>query len=268
MADTPLVERARLADGVVYELAWTPEIEARMPRPAPPPPPPPGPIPFAVGERTTYEVGWVGGPLGVAAGRATIAVEASASGAYRFVARAESADWVAQFFEARDEYATTADAALLPIEHRRDQRQGRREVTRTFVFDHESRVVRISRPGAPVEEAVVLSIPPGTRDALTAFFYVRTLALVPGQAVTLPLNDGGRNMTLHLRAIGIERITSRGASVEALRVEPRIIQRVARRAPVQLTVWLSRDGQQLPLAAEVHAGFGRLRLELTQRTGE
>jgi hypothetical protein len=128
--------------------------------------------------------------------------------------------------------------------------------------------VRISRPGAPEADAVVLSIPPGTRDALTAFFYVRTLALVPGQAVTLPLNDGGRNMTLHLRAIGIERITSRGASVEALRVEPRIIQRVARRAPVQLTVWLSRDGQQLPLAAEVHAGFGRLRLELTQRTGE
>jgi Protein of unknown function (DUF3108) len=262
LAETPLVERARLPDGVIYELVWTPEIEAHLPRPAPPPPPPPGQPTFTVGERATYEVGWLGGPLGVAAGQATIEVQpGSGAASYTFVARAATADWVRQFFEARDEFITTATRELLPIEHRRDQRQGRRHVRRTYAFDPAARTVRIGTPG---QRGVVLSIPPGTRDAVSAFYYVRTLALAPGEVVRFPVSDGGRNLTIELTATRIETIRTGGGVVDALRVEPRIVQRVSRRTPVQIVVWLGRDGRQLPLAAEVSAGFGRLRLELVE----
>ncbi|HET6316779.1 MAG TPA: hypothetical protein VFG86_09990, partial [Chloroflexota bacterium] len=67
LADTPLVERARFADAVIYELTWSPEVEAHLVLPAPPPPPPPGPVPFAVGERSIYDVKWVGGAMGMSA---------------------------------------------------------------------------------------------------------------------------------------------------------------------------------------------------------
>ena len=43
---SPLQERARFADGVIYELVWTPETEAALPRVNSPPPPSPGPIPL------------------------------------------------------------------------------------------------------------------------------------------------------------------------------------------------------------------------------
>ena len=61
----PLVERARFArrDGgrrarVIYELAWSEEVEARLGEPATPVPPPPGAVPFAPGERLVYRVTW------------------------------------------------------------------------------------------------------------------------------------------------------------------------------------------------------------------
>jgi hypothetical protein len=43
-------------------------------------------------------------------------------------------------------------------------------------------------------------------------------------------------------------------------------QRVARRAAPDITVWLSQDARRLPLAAEVSAGFGAVRLELQSHT--
>jgi hypothetical protein len=38
--------------------------------------------------------------------------------------------------------------------------------------------------------------------------------------------------------------------------------RVQRRQPVTATIWISADGRRVPLAADVEAGFGRVRLKL------
>ena len=114
VAGTSLVARARFGEGVIYELVWSPEIEARLAPAAPAPPPPPGPPPFAPPERLQYTVKWIGGPLDLAAGHVTLEVAKGASGdaPYRFVATAETAPWMARFFDARDRFET--DAGLGP----------------------------------------------------------------------------------------------------------------------------------------------------------
>jgi hypothetical protein len=260
LADSPLVERVRFPEGVIYELVWTPEREARLPRPAPPPPPSPGPPPFAVGESATYDVRWVGGALGMSAGRAVLEVRPADDGeGYRFVARGETANWVRQFFDARNEYATIASPDLLPLEHTREERQGHKNLRRVFTFDHVARVVKVTSAG---DGGVTFAVPPGTRDALTALYYARSVPLAAGEIVKIPLNDGGRNLILELRAAADETIVFEGRNVPAIRLEPRIVQRVARRRPLELTVWLSRDGRRVPLRADVSAGFGRVQLEL------
>jgi hypothetical protein len=263
LGDTPLVERARFGDAVIYELTWSPEVESRLVLPAPPAPPPPGPVPFAVGERLTYDVRWVGGPMDLPAGQAVVGVEAgpSAEQPFRFVATAETAAWVSRFFEAKDRFETLAGADLLPTVHRRDLLEGRRALTREAVFDRASGVVRIGAPGDP--GAMSFRLSPGTRDVLTAFFYLRTLPLHPGDAVVVPVTDGGRAYTVAVRAVGPERVVIGGRSVNALRVEPSVSERVPRRAPVEVVVWLTPDAVHRVLAADVAAGFGRVRLELT-----
>jgi Protein of unknown function (DUF3108) len=263
LGDTPLVERARFADAVIYELTWSPEVESRLVLPAPPAPPPPGPVPFAVGERLTYDVRWVGGPMDLPAGRAVVGVEAgpSADQPFRFVATAETAPWVSRFFEAKDRFETLASADLLPTVHRRDLLEGRRALTREAVFDRGSGVVRIGAPGDP--GAMSFRLSPGTRDILTAFFYLRTLPLHPGDSVVVPVTDGGRAYTVTVRTVGRETVMISGRPVNALRVEPLVSERVPRRAPVDVVVWLTPDALHRVLAADLAAGFGRVRLELT-----
>jgi hypothetical protein len=273
--ESPLVERARFegdcvggtsCPAVIYELVWTPEREAQLPRPAPPPPPPPGRAPFFVGERATYDVRWLGGGLDMSAGRATVTVHAAGERGYELVARAQTAAWVRQFFDAENEYSTIASGDLLPLRHTRHEQQGRRDLTRVFEFDHTDRHVQIVSGAGDAQSTITLAIPPGTRDALTALYYTRSITLGPNQVVRVPLNDGGRNLILELRAAGEEDIRVGDRVRPAIRLEPRVIQRVARRRPLELTVWLSRDAHRVPLRADVSAGFGRVRLDLVEYT--
>ena len=267
---TPLVLRARFGTDHIYELRWTPEIEAALPRPQVPAPPEPGPLPFVAAEAAVYRVGWLGvaSALTVAAGHAVVTAErigagsatageggAPAEAAFRLAVTAETAAWVSRFFEARDRFETWTDQRLLPLVHRQELREGRRQVDRTVTFDH---VRRIATGG----DNVPLPMPEGTRDSLSAFLYVRTLDLPPGARVRLPVIESGRMLSVDLLVVGEEPVTVGGRTVEALRVEPTLTYRTVRRRPLQITLWLSRDVRRVPLAFEVTAGFGSFRGEL------
>jgi Protein of unknown function (DUF3108) len=262
-AGTPLFARARFESTVVYEVVWTPEVEARLAPPAPPPPPPPGRAPFIAPERLEYAVKWIGGPVDLAAGKITLEVEKGRSTdvAYRFIATAETAPWMARFFEARDRFETEAGVDLLPRTHRRSLREGRRSLDRVYRFDALSGVVRIGPPDSP-EPPVPFRIPAATRDALTMLFYVRTQALANGEEITAPVNDGGRNLIVQIKVVRREPVTLEGRRIDAIRLEPTIVERVPRRDPIQSTVWISDDRRKIVVAVDIAAGFGRLRLEL------
>jgi hypothetical protein len=268
-AASPYVERARLSGEVIYELVWTEASEAAIAPVAVPEPPAPGVAPFAAGERAVYEVEWVGGPLDVPAGTITMTVRAPEAGAaagaaWVLEASADTAPWVSRFFEAHDVFTTTADARLKPLVHVRSLHEGRRVLERAFVYDEAAGRVRAGRTpaeaGAP--DALAMPLAPGARDAVTALWYLRALALEPGLAVTVPINEAGRGLTLEIAVGDREVVPTAAGPVEAFRVSPRLVERVPRRRPVGATIWLSADGRRLPVAADVAAGFGRIRLKL------
>ena len=256
---SPLVERARLEDGVIYELRWTPEALAALDEGTAPPPPPPGAPPFTAGEVAVYDVYWDGGPLDIPAGTATMVVVNGHPGAERweFETRAESAEWVSTFFQARDRFTTVTDGELLPLEHTREIREGRRQVDRRYVYDRAANLIQTPQMALPLGA-------PAARDAFAALYYVRTLALAPGAIVTVPLNEAGASLVLQVSVADTETIEQRGQSVRALRLEPRVMRRIERRRPVSITLWLSTDERRIPLRAFVDAGFGRIRLELKE----
>ena len=257
----PLVPRAQFAGATIYELHWTAEVDERFSRLDAVVPPPPGAAPFRAGERATYSVAWDGAGVNVPAGEIAVSVEPPS---YRFVVTATTAPWVARFFEARDRFVTTADARLLPVVHERELNEGSRHVTRAYAYDFSGQVVRTGRTAddARAPGAVALPLLPEARDALAALFYVRTLPLAPGSTVRFPVNEAGRNLVVDLGAVTRETIALAGGPVQAIRLDPRIERRVERRTPVVAVVWLSDDERRVPLAVDVAAGFGRVRMEL------
>jgi hypothetical protein len=256
---SPLVERARLSDGYVYEVVWTPSAIAALDDTAPPPPPPPGHPPFAAGEVAVFDVFWDGGPLDVPAGTATMIVIDGEAGSARweFETRARTADWVSTFFQANDRFITVTDGELLPIEHTREIREGRRNVDRRYKYDRESNLIQTDTMALPLGA-------PAARDAFAALYYVRTLSLTPGTILSVPLNEAGASLVLQVSVAEVEEIEHLGRRVRALRLEPRAMRRIERRRPIAITLWLSDDDRRIPLRALVDAGFGRIRLELKE----
>jgi hypothetical protein len=258
---SPVVERARFNDGTIYELRWSPDIEARLAATSTIEPPPPGAIPFQAGEVARYRVVWGSAGLNLSAGDISISVEPPA---YRFVVTAVTAPWVAKFFEARDVFATQAGADLLPEVHERDQQEGSRHVTRAFIYDHAAGVVRAGRSvaDARADGAVVLPLFPHARDAIAGLFYARTLPLREGEHYRFPVNEAGRNLVVELSVDGRENIRVQGRDVEALRITPRLQRRVEEREQFSAILWLSNEPRRVPLAVDLDAGFGHVRVEL------
>lgn len=262
----PLVERARLreADGrerYVYELAWSPEVEARLGEPAAPVPPPPGTIPFAAGETLVYDVTWDGPAGALEAGQVTFAVEPATDGRHRLAVGARTAPWVARFFEADDRFTTTTDGALRPLLHERRIREGRRALDQRVVYDPAARSAQPQhadgQPSGPP-----LRVWPEARDAISALFFVRTLDLPAGVRVTVPIVEGGQHSTLVLLPGADETLAAGGAPVAVQRVEARIEQRVQRRRMPEITLWIERGGARRLVAADIRAVFGNLRVRL------
>jgi hypothetical protein len=271
--DSPYVERETFGDETVYELVWTEENEAALEAIEAAAPPAPGPAPFRVGEVATYSVQWLTGPLDLAAGTIVLKVVAAepsdagldgAAPAWVFEATAETAAWVSRFFEARDRFRTSTTAELTPLLHQRFLREGRRSVDRVYAYDHAARNVRTGESAAAARDATALALPLAAhaRDSLAALWYLRALPLTAGTTFAMPINEAGRNMTAVMTVGPVDTVDAFGGPQPAYRVEPHVTTRVQRRQAVEATIWMSADWRRVPLAADITAGFGRVRLKL------
>jgi len=281
----PLVRRASVAGSgdasVIYELADEATLLAAVGAPAAASAPAPGVPGFAPGEVSRYDVFWAGAGTTVSAGIVEIHVLAAdgtdarlppwlpaadrARIRYQALVSLETAPWVGRFFEARDTFRTYTDDQFRPIAHLREIREGRRRVDQAAFHDGHGGVVRVVPPAAAtVEAGPGFRAPLDHRDPLAAFLLVRTLDLVPGLQLAIPVNDMGRNLTLQSGPLEPVTIEWRGRQVPALHMRPTLVQRVQRRAPPAIDLWLSADRRRLPLRIDVAAGFGRVRVELIE----
>jgi hypothetical protein len=263
----------------IYELAGE-EVLARVlgPEPAVVPPEPSAPA-FRDGERSTYEVFWDGAGTQVAAGTIVLAVDradqhdpllpvwlsahAREAVAWRVTVSLETAPWFSRFFEAQDRFTTWTTSRLLPLAHRRQIQEGRRRADQSVAFDDEGRAVVVLPPDAESTDAGPrVRVPASVRDPIAAFLLLRSVPLSAGADLKLPVADMGRVLTLETGPLAAETIEWRGQRVETLRLRPVLAQRVPRRAPPVIDVWLAGAYDWRPLRAVVEAGFGRVRLEL------
>ena len=270
---TPLVERVRFGSRTIYELVWTPEIEARLERAdLPAPPAAPAILPFDRGETARYRVFWRGGsPMSLPAADIVFSVSAP-SGAlarsgetFQFEVTAVTAPWVSGFFEVRDRFLSVTRADLLPTMQVQDLREGRRIIDRVASFDPPRHIVRTANGSAEAARTgTELPLSPGARDPLSAFYYARAYPLVAGSTVRIPVNDLGRSLRVELRAGGVETMAAEGRAQSVLRVDGRIEYRLDRRRDMRATLWMTTDTRRIPVRIDVDAPFGSFRAELVE----
>jgi hypothetical protein len=81
--------------------------------------------------------------------------------------------------------------------------------------------------------------------------------------VAVPVNDAGRNVTVRVTVEDTEAVGTASGTIDTLRLRLTLEQGLERRSGIGATLWLSSDARRVPVRLNVSAGFGQLRLELT-----
>jgi hypothetical protein len=254
-----LVDRGSFGAQHIYQLVWSPAVDAKFTASTDVVPPDPGPPPFLVGESATYRIRWTSGPMSVPAAAATIAVLPPQNGeSFRFQVLARTEPWMSRFYQADVRLETAVSGGLLPLNHSELISDGKRRIERQTTFDASRHELQMTSGGT----TLTLPLETAARDPLAALFYVRSLPMTPGSHVALPLNDNGRRLTLDVAIGNLETITLDGQTRSAWKLEPHLTDRLDRRGALNVTAWLSADADRVPLIIDVTAAFGSARLEL------
>ncbi len=217
-------------------------------------------VPFEAGEKLVFSVQY---GL-VTAGEATMEVRnlAALNGktCYRVVSDARTNDFFSKFFEVRDRYESYIDTTnLYSVRYEKHVREGKFKRDDVVDFDQTTHRAIYKDKQVP--------IPPRTQDVLSALYYVRTLPLEVGQAISVANHIDGKNYPLIVRVLGRERVKVDAGEFDCIVVEPILRGPGVFTQKGRLTVWLTDDRRRMPVLMKSKVVIGHVAAILKSYTG-
>ena len=197
-------------------------------------------------------------------------------GNFRFTGEAVSTGFFPRLFGLNMRFRVESEVepgqfnVLRTIKH---DEQGQRIRASEAVFNRAAnRVVWTERnPNAPPTEAprVVESPLNATtiHDIISAFYFLRTQTLTPGQTFELTVSDSGRVYRIPVRVRETERLRTVLGRVSTVRVEAEVFgpNRLISDSG-QMSIWFTTDARRIPVRARINHDFGTLELKLKSIT--
>lgn len=213
-------------------------------------------LPFAVGERLSYDIAW-GNFASVGKASFEVRQQGMLSGrsVFEFYGEASTVGAARTLVGVNDQASSfVAVDSLLPIKTDIRLREGRRNKQTSANYDWSKKTVALSN-GTEVK------IVPSTYDLLSLFYAVRAADLKLGATYSFPFLDANHRMQLvKVRVVKQEPIGSPIGTREALQLD------ILTPEPSQTLlaqVWVSNDKLRLPLYFATRTRFGELRFQLT-----
>jgi hypothetical protein len=226
-------------------------------------------LPFAPGERLTYDVTWSIFAAGTVS--ATLGSEAQESkDHYTVTTTAHSHGFVSLLFNVQNEFHSFFDPRTLCSERiSKKINEGRRHKETEIVFDSlRKRAILderdLNKPLEPPKHAEN-EIPNCVEDVVTAFYYVRSQDIQIGKPLHLPVNDGSKTYDVTLDVQARERIQTPLGNRLAIRMEPKVFSGLFKRKG-RMLVWFSDDDQRLPLRIKFVIAVGPITATLRSVT--
>ena len=233
------------------------------------PPPAPGALPFAPGEQLTYQVAWSIFP----AGEVVSSIKQVGSGPgdpYEINTTARSTGFVSLLFNTDDHYQSLIDPnTLCSREISKTVNEGRRHKDTRIVFDSARKLALLTerdmgRSDHPVKRAQN-AIPACVEDIVAAFYVLRRAPLHVGSQLDIPINDGSKTQEVVVDVQAREQIKTPFGTREAFRIEPRALGGLSKRKG-RMLIWISDDGQRLPLRIKAMMLIGTITGDLVSVT--
>lgn len=205
----------------------------------------------------------------VSAGYAELEVKAqikrAGRSAYKVVGKGYSTKFFDWFFKVRDTYESYIDAeSLLPVEFIRDVDEGGYEIKRHLLFDHQDeRVLEVSNNKE-------FQIPNNVQDMLSAFYYARALDLsgiTVGDEIPIEVFLDYEVYSFKLKYLGVEVLDTDFGNIECLKMRPLIQEGRVFKDEEGMTLWVSNDGNKIPVRMQTDLVVGSVKMDLVDYKG-
>jgi hypothetical protein len=224
---------------------------------------------WSKGEVLRYEIGWGF----VTAGTAKMQViPRPESGSLELLATAHNNGVFESIYPVRDTIRSLVSAqTLLPSFFRKINNEGTWHNHVQIEFNHAKNTARLSDTvfSSPPPKAKIrrhsdttVTLDPETHNIMSAFYFIRTLDLVPGQTKTFNAVSGKKKYKLKVIAHRYETIKVAAGSFRCLVVEPVLADDGIFKAKGKMTIWLTNDAQRIPVLVKSKIALGSIRVEL------
>jgi len=220
------------------------------------------PVPFAPGERLTYDISW---SSYVTAGNATLSVvekkPSYGSTAYYVVAEGRPTSLLSKLYDLYYKADSLIDAfTLLPQRGSVYSKEGRRERMKTTLFNQQANTAQYEVKTRTLVTRD-LKIPAYSQDPLGAIYVLRALGLKAGDKFSLPICDAGETFRIQVSVAAPELVKSGIGEVRAWKITPTLPAEQAQTAR-RLTLWISDDARRLPVKMQAQLAVGTFDLTL------
>jgi len=211
---------------------------------------------FRVGEKLTYEIKWMGVPVGLAYFNIKEIVEVNGRECYHIIVVVKSNTFLSKIYRVEDEFHSYIDKEkLYSLRFIKKQSEGNYRSHEVVDYDQEAHkaVYRSLRNGSVKE----FTIPENTQDDLSAIYCFRIQDIDLSKKISLPVNADEKNWNLEIRILERGSMNlSRIGSVDAIEVEPVVISTEGKKLQKgRLWIWFAADENRIPLAAKAKAAI-------------
>lgn len=220
---------------------------------------------FKPGEKLTYVVhyGWVNAGLAIVELKES---ERKIQGrpVWHAVGKGYSLGAFSAFYKVDDKYESYFDAqGVFPWVFRRSVSEGGYEFTQDYVYNQSRREVTTQEPKTH-------KVPGSVQDMLSAFYYARTIdfsTAKPGDVYTIETFLDDELWPLRMKFMGRETIKLRNGKYRCLKFQPVVQEGRIFKGNDDLNVWITDDGNRIPVLAQAKVIVGSIKMELSGYDG-
>lgn len=218
---------------------------------------------FRPGEKLEYKIHYGM----ITAGRAEIRVDGptrlDGRPVYHAVGSGRSVGMAEWFFRTRDHYESYIDtSALVPWKFIRDVDEGGYTINRRLLFDqYRQQVHNPLDPGKGTFE-----LPAYTQDLFSAFYYARSLrtdTLQPGDVIRFPVFLDYEIFPFNLKLVARKPLKTDWGRISCMVFQPAVQEGRVFEDDESVEVWISDDGNKIPLLIKSELVVGNLKVSLT-----
>lgn len=168
------------------------------------------------------------------------------------------------FFKVDDHYESYFDSAgVFPWAFTRHVDEGGYTFDQKYVFlQHRGQLTD--------HDNDVYEVPLHTQDMISAFYFARTLdfgSAAKGDVFTVPCFVDGEYWPLQMKVMGRETIKLRNGRYRTIKFQPIVQEGRVFKTSDDLNVWVTDDGNHIPVLAQAKVLVGSIKMELSSYSG-